>query len=237
MPIRTRRELLKLAERYRVPDRRRRAPIGELYFHEAPPPSLRDLDAQNLVIHSEQLLEGDGAGTAPRLAVGRAVDRRSDRDHQAAARSAHAEPRAVRDGAADSRGQLRCAICKTLRAEHARRCATMVTAIQRHLPPGALRFAAPQGGLYLGAGSHRASAHARCSNARSRPASRSSPAHAFYPDPAGRLRAAPVLLERHAFHDRRGHQTAGGVSARRFRSSSIASDCMNRPRPKESHRA
>ena len=55
----------------------------------------------------EQLLEGHGAGAAARLAVGGAVDRRSDRDHQAAARSAHAEPRAVRDGAADSRGQLR----------------------------------------------------------------------------------------------------------------------------------
>ena len=50
MPIRTRRELLKLAERYRVPIVED-ATYGELYFHEAPPPSLRDLDAQNLVIH------------------------------------------------------------------------------------------------------------------------------------------------------------------------------------------
>jgi len=38
---------------------------------------------------------------------------------------------------------------KTLREEHARRCAQMVTALQRHVPPGALRFARPQGGLYL----------------------------------------------------------------------------------------
>src|SRR6478672_9818568 len=50
MPIRTRRELLKLAERYRVPIVED-ATYGELYFHEVPPPSLRDLDAQNLVIH------------------------------------------------------------------------------------------------------------------------------------------------------------------------------------------
>jgi DNA-binding transcriptional MocR family regulator len=50
MPIRTRREMLKLAERYRVPIVED-ATYGELYFHEAPPPSLRDLDASNLVIH------------------------------------------------------------------------------------------------------------------------------------------------------------------------------------------
>ena len=50
MPIRTRRELLKLAERYRVPIVED-ATYGELYFTDAPPPSLRDLDAQNLVIH------------------------------------------------------------------------------------------------------------------------------------------------------------------------------------------
>ena len=50
MPIRTRREMLKLAGRYRVPIVED-ATYGELYFHEAPPPSLRELDAQNLVIH------------------------------------------------------------------------------------------------------------------------------------------------------------------------------------------
>jgi 2-aminoadipate transaminase len=38
---------------------------------------------------------------------------------------------------------------KTLRAEHARRCTQMLTAIERHVPPGALRFARPHGGLYL----------------------------------------------------------------------------------------
>jgi DNA-binding transcriptional MocR family regulator len=38
---------------------------------------------------------------------------------------------------------------KTLRQEHARRCALMVAAIQRHVPPGTLRFTRPHGGLYL----------------------------------------------------------------------------------------
>ena len=50
MPIRVRRELLRLAERYRVPIVED-ATYGELYFNEAPPPSLRDLDTQNIVIH------------------------------------------------------------------------------------------------------------------------------------------------------------------------------------------
>src|SRR5918994_1795153 len=50
MPVRTRRELLKLAERYRVPIVED-ATYRDLYFNEPPPPSLRDLDPHNIVIH------------------------------------------------------------------------------------------------------------------------------------------------------------------------------------------
>ena len=50
MPIRTRRELLSLAQRYRVPIVED-ATYRELYFTDAPPPSLRELDDQNLVIY------------------------------------------------------------------------------------------------------------------------------------------------------------------------------------------
>src|ERR671922_2414392 len=50
MPIRARRELLKLAERYRVPIVEDAA-YGELQFSEPPPPALRELDTQNIVIH------------------------------------------------------------------------------------------------------------------------------------------------------------------------------------------
>ena len=46
MPIRLRRELLKLAERYRVPIVED-GTYRELYFNEEPPPSLYELDAQN----------------------------------------------------------------------------------------------------------------------------------------------------------------------------------------------
>ena len=106
MPIRTRRELLRLAERYRVPIVED-ATYRELYFRDPPPPSLRDLDAPGHRDLLEQLLESARARTSTGLALGRSVDRRSDGDHQAAARSAHAEPGAVRDGDAHPRWELR----------------------------------------------------------------------------------------------------------------------------------
>ena len=59
-----RRELLKLAERYRVPIVED-ATYRELYFSEVPPPSLRELDAQNIVIYlnsfSKVLAPGAGS--------------------------------------------------------------------------------------------------------------------------------------------------------------------------------
>ena len=102
LPIRTRRELLSLAQRYRVPIVED-ATYRDLYFNEAPPPSLRELDEHNLVIYLNSFSKVMAPGLRLGWIAGGAVDRRSDRDHQAAARSAHAEPGAVRDGAADAR--------------------------------------------------------------------------------------------------------------------------------------
>ena len=147
MPIRTRRELLKLAERYRVPIVED-GTYGELYFHEAPPPSLRDLDVQNLVIHlnsfSKVMAPGLRLGwlsAAPSIIDQIAImKQRLDPHTQNLVQFAMA--RLIRQGSFDAH-------LKTLRAEHARRCGQMVTTLQRHLPPGALRFTRPQGGLYL----------------------------------------------------------------------------------------
>ena len=106
MPIRARRELLKLAERYRVPIVED-ATYRELYFNEAPPPSLRELDAQNIVIHlnsfSKVLAPGLRLGwlsAAPSIVDQIAIiKQRLDPHTQNLVQFAH--------GAADSRGQLR----------------------------------------------------------------------------------------------------------------------------------
>ncbi|HEY0872801.1 MAG TPA: PLP-dependent aminotransferase family protein [Vicinamibacterales bacterium] len=147
LPIRTRRELLKLAERYRVPIVED-GTYRELYFNEAPPPSLHELDAQNLVIH----LNSFSKVLAPGLRLGwlcatpsivdqvAIIKQRLDPHTQNLVQFAMA--RLILDGSFDTH-------LKSLRAEHARRCGLMLAAIQRHVDPGALRFARPLGGLYL----------------------------------------------------------------------------------------
>ncbi len=143
MPIRARRELLKLAERYRVPIVED-ATYRELYFHEAPPPSLRELDAQNIVIHlssfSKVLAPGLRLGwlsAAPSIVDQIAIiKQRLDPHTQNLVQFAMA--RLLRDGSFDDHLRL-------LRGEHARRCARMVEAIQRHVPAGMLRCHASSG--------------------------------------------------------------------------------------------
>ena len=57
-----------------------------------------------------------------------------------------------------------------LRAEHAKRCTQMIATIQRHMPPGSIRFARPAGGLYLwcrlGAGLSATALHERALGGR-----------------------------------------------------------------------
>jgi DNA-binding transcriptional MocR family regulator len=183
MPIRSRRELLRLAERYRVPIVED-GTYRELYFQEAPPPSLRDLDGQNLVIHlnsfSKVLAPGLRLGwlsAAPSIIDQIAImKQRLDPHTQNLVQFAMA--RLIREGSFDAH-------LRTLRAEHARRCTQMIAAIQRHVPAGALRFARPQGGLYLwcrlASGiSSRALLERTLTSGVAFIAG-----HAFYPDPAG----------------------------------------------------
>ena len=183
MPIRARRELLKLAERYRVPIVED-ATYRELYFHEVPPPSLRELDAQNIVIHlssfSKVLAPGLRLGwlsAAPSIVDQIAIiKQRLDPHTQNLVQFAMA--RLIREGSFDSHLRL-------LRAEHAKRCAMMIHAIQRHVPAGALRFQRPSGGLYLwcrlAANLSTRSLHEQALAA----GVAFVPGHAFYPDPAG----------------------------------------------------
>jgi 2-aminoadipate transaminase len=183
MPIRSRRELLRLAERYRVPIVED-GTYRELYFHEAPPPSLRDLDAQNLVIHlnsfSKVMAPGLRLGwlsAAPSIIDQMAIiKQRLDPHTQNLVQFAMA--RLIRERSFDAH-------LRTLRAEHARRCGQMMAAIQRHVPAGALRFARPLGGLYLwcrlapGLSSRTLLDRALAAGVAF------IAGHAFYPDPAG----------------------------------------------------
>jgi DNA-binding transcriptional MocR family regulator len=183
MPIRTRRELLKLAERYRTPIVED-ATYQELYFSDPPPPSLRELDVQNLVIHltsfSKVLAPGLRLGwisAAPSIVDQMAIiKQRLDPHTQNLVQFVMAE--LMRDGSFDRH-------LKMLRAEHARRATQMVAAIQKHVPAGTLRFARPNGGLYLWC-RLAPGINARALLDRSLAAGVAFvPGHAFYPDLAG----------------------------------------------------
>ena len=147
LPIRARRELLTLAQRYRVPIVED-ATYRDLYFTDPPPPSLRELDDHNLVIYlnsfSKVMAPGLRLGwiaAAPSIVDQIAIiKQRLDPHTQNLVQFAMA--RLIRQGSFDAH-------LKTLREEHARRCNQMVAAVQRHVPPGALRFTKPHGGLYL----------------------------------------------------------------------------------------
>jgi DNA-binding transcriptional MocR family regulator len=183
MPIRARRELLRLAERYRTPIVED-ATYGELYFRDPPPPSLRELDRQNLVIHlnsfSKVMAPGLRLGwlsAAPSIVDQMALlKQRLDPHTQNLVQFAIA--RLLRDGSFDTH-------LAALRAEHARRAAQMVAAIQRHVAPGALRFARPVGGLYLWCRLAPGSSAAALLDRALGEGVAFVAGPAFYPDPAG----------------------------------------------------
>jgi len=147
LPIRTRRELLSLAQRYRVPIVED-ATYRDLYFTEPPPSSLRELDEHNLVIYlnsfSKVMAPGLRLGwisAAPSIVDQIAIIKQRLDPHTPNLLQL-AVARLIREGTFDAH-------LRTIRAEHARRCAQMISAIQRHVPPNTLRFGRPAGGLYL----------------------------------------------------------------------------------------
>jgi 2-aminoadipate transaminase len=148
LPIRARRELLELAERYRVPiiedDTYR-----ELTLSTPPPPSLYELDEMNtVVIH----LNSFAKMLAPGLRLGwitavpaiveqlALIKQRVDPHTQNLSQLAVAE--LIENGAFDRH-------VNSLRGEHRRRRDAMVKALRQHVPSGKLRYAIPEGGLYL----------------------------------------------------------------------------------------
>ena len=183
LPIRGRRELISLAQRYRVPIVED-ATYRDLYFTEPPPPSLRELDDQKIVIY----LNSFSKVMAPGLRLGWISAAPSIVDQMAIIKQRQ-DPctpnlvqfgvaRLMRQGAFDAH-------LKTIRAEHARRCMQMVAAIQRHVPSGSMRIGRPGGGLYLwcrlAPGLSTSALYERALAA----GVAFVPGAAFYPDPAG----------------------------------------------------
>lgn len=140
LSLETRREILRLAGRYRIPVVEDE-PYRDLAFRAAPPQSLLDLDEQGLVIQlgtfSKTLAAGLRLGwlAAPELAL---IKQRCDLFTPGLTQLVLAELLVRGDYDAHLR---------TLRAEHARRRDAMTAALTR--AAGALSWAPAAGGLYL----------------------------------------------------------------------------------------
>jgi 2-aminoadipate transaminase len=148
LPLRVRRDVLELAARYRVPivedDTYR-----ELSLASPPPPSLYTLDqAHNIVIHlnsfSKMLAPGLRLGwisAVPSIVEQLAmIKQRVDPHTHNLSQLVVAE--LIRNGVFDRH-------VTRLRAEHRLRRDALVRALRQHVPGGQLRFAVPEGGLYL----------------------------------------------------------------------------------------
>ncbi|HZS06929.1 MAG TPA: PLP-dependent aminotransferase family protein [Blastocatellia bacterium] len=147
LSLRERRELLKLAARYRVPILED-DPYRETYFDGAPPPSLRELDEYNIVIYlstfSKVLAPGLRLGwlTAAEYVVDQLalIKQRENLFTEGIGQYALAE--FLQSGLFDDH-------LGRLRTEHARRQQKFLTSLKRHLPAKLLKFSVPPGGLYL----------------------------------------------------------------------------------------
>ena len=183
LAVRVRREVISLAQRYRVPIVED-ATYRDLFFTETPPPSLRELDDANIVIY----LNSFSKVMAPGLRLGWIAAAPSIVDQMAIIKQRldphtpnlvqFAIARLMREGAFDAH-------LKTIRAEHAQRCTQMIGAIQRYVPAGTVRFARPGGGLYLWC---RLTTGLSASALYDRALAAGVafvPGSAFYPDPAG----------------------------------------------------
>jgi DNA-binding transcriptional MocR family regulator len=149
LSMRTRRELLELAARYRVPivedDTYR-----ELALTGAPPPpSLFQLDEAHTVVirinsFSKMLAPGLRLGwiSAVRAIVDQLALIKQQVDPHTQNLSQLVVCELIEDGTLDAH-------LSTLKAEHRRRRDAMVQALREHVPGGLLRFSVPDGGMYL----------------------------------------------------------------------------------------
>lgn len=148
LPIRARRELIQLAKRYRVPIVEDET-YCELSLGGAPPPPLNELDADGTVVirvnsFSKVLAPGLRLGWvgAARPIVEQLALMKQQVDPHTQNLVQLVISRLIDNGRFDRHLAL-------LKTEHRRRRDAVVKALQKHTPPGALRFAVPEGGLFL----------------------------------------------------------------------------------------
>ncbi|MGH9555717.1 MAG: PLP-dependent aminotransferase family protein [Terriglobales bacterium] len=147
LSLRERRDLLKLAARYRLPVIEDDA-YRELYYDAPAPQPLRELDEHNIVIY----LNTFSKVMAPGLRLGWIVATESIVDQLA-------EIKLTMDHFTEGLGQLVVAEMlrsglfdhhlKQVRTEHKKRRDALVSALRRSLPQRALEFNVPGGGMYL----------------------------------------------------------------------------------------
>ena len=148
MPIRTRREVLELARRYRVPIVEDET-YCELSLGPKPPPSLYDLDDDASVVirvnsFSKVLAPGLRLGWigAARPIIEQLALMKQQIDPQTQNLIQLVVARFLEDGSFDRH-------LTVVRTEHRRRRDAMMKALQHHAPAGTLRLAVPEGGLFL----------------------------------------------------------------------------------------
>ena len=148
LPIRARRELIELAERYRLPiiedDTYR-----ELTLTMAPPPSLYEIDETNAVVirlnsFSKMLAPGLRLGWIS--AVPAIVEQLTLLKQRIDPHTQNLAQLAVADLLQSGVFERHLA---ALRSEHRRRRDAMIDALRQRVPASSLRFGVPDGGLYL----------------------------------------------------------------------------------------
>src|SRR3954463_3039723 len=149
MPIRTRRELLDLAARYRVPIVEDDTYRDLALTGAPPPPSLFTLDEAHTVVirinsFSKMLAPGLRLGwiSAVRPIVEQLALIKQQVDPHTQNLSQMVITELIEQGVLDRH-------LATLKTEHRRRRDAMVQALRQHVPAAQLRFAVPDGGMYL----------------------------------------------------------------------------------------
>jgi 2-aminoadipate transaminase len=149
LPIRTRRELLELAARYRVPIVEDDTYRDLALTGAPPPPSLFALDEAHTVVirlnsFSKMLAPGLRLGwiSAVRPIVDQLALIKQQIDPHTQNLSQLVICELVEQGVLNQHLSL-------LKAEHRRRRDAMVHALRQHVPAGQLRFTVPDGGMYL----------------------------------------------------------------------------------------